>query len=255
MAKKKIGIIFKKEDPLIARTARQVARELRAEGFTVVSQNPDLVVTLGGDGTILRAARLLAKKKVPILGVHLGGIGFLSEIELSDLSLAMAAIKKGKYQIDERAMIEASIGGKKVLALNDIVVTKSGIARVIKFKLEGITRYVADGLIFATATGSTAYNLAAGGPLLSPEAREMVISAICPHSLANRSLVLDRPVTFVLSRGEKVMLTVDGQQLMPVKAGEKVVVRRSNLTTRLIRLRPYEFFEKIERIFGFGEGN
>jgi NAD+ kinase len=252
---KKIGIIFKKEDPLIAGTARQVARELRKEGFRIVGGKPDLVVTLGGDGTILRASRLLAAKKVPILGVHLGGIGFLSELELSELSLAMAAIKRGKYQLDERAMIEVSVGGKKLLALNDVVVTKSGIARVIKFELEGIARYVADGLIFATATGSTAYNLAAGGSLLSPEAKELVISAICPHSLTNRSLVLDRPVTFILNRGEKVMLTVDGQQLVPVKVGEKVVVRRSSLTARFIRLKEYKFFEKIDRIFGFGEGN
>lgn len=250
-----LGVIFKKEDKLIAATAEQVIKDLKKEGYRVDLAKAKFAITLGGDGTILRAARMLAKRGIPILGVHLGGIGFLSELELGELKTALKQIRAGEFKLDERMMLEAEVGGKKVMALNDVVITKSGIARVIKFELEGIARYTADGLIFATPSGSTAYNLAAGGPLLAPEAKSIIISAICPHSLSNRSLVLDGPITMILRRGDGVILTADGQQVVPVKIGQKVVVRRSNLKTKFIRLKEYNFFQKVKNIFGFGEGN
>lgn len=250
---KTIGIISKIEDRLIAATADKVAKELKGLGFKISLANADFVITLGGDGTILRAARLLAKRGTPILGVHLGGVGFLSEIELKDLKQAAAQIKKGDYKLDERIMLEAEAGRKKVLALNDVVIGKSGISRVIKFELEGISRYTADGMVFATATGSTAYNLAAGGPLLAPQAKSLIISAICCHSLNTRSLVLNGPVTFRLSRGSEVILTADGQQMVPIKVGEKVTIGRAAEKTRFIRLRPYDFFGRVRETFGLGE--
>ncbi|MBI5078930.1 NAD(+)/NADH kinase, partial [Candidatus Saganbacteria bacterium] len=154
----KAGIIFKREDPLIAGTARQVVRDLKKWGFKVDPAGAEFVITLGGDGTVLRAARMLAKRGIPILGVYLGGIGFLTEIELSELKSALEKIKSGKFKLDERTMIEARVGGRKVTALNDVVIGKSGISRVIKLSLHGIARdpigYTADGMIFATATGS-----------------------------------------------------------------------------------------------------
>lgn len=250
-----VGVIFKKEDKLIAGTAEQVVRDLKRDGYRVDLAKAKFVITLGGDGTILRAARMLAPRGISILGVHLGGIGFLSEIELGELKTALKQIKAGKFKLDERMMLEAQIGDREVIALNDLVITKSGIARVIKFELEGIAHYTADGLIFATATGSTAYNLAAGGPLLTPEAKSIIISAICPHSLSNRSLVLDGPVTFVLQRGEEVILTADGQQVVPVKAEQKIRVKQARLKTKFIRLKEYNFFQRVKETFGFGEGN
>lgn len=252
---KKIGIIFKKEDALIAGTARQVERDLTKEGFQVGLANAEMVIILGGDGTILRAARMLAPEGIPILGVHLGGIGFLSEINLEELKTAMQKIKKKAFFLDERCMLEAQVGAKKVFALNDLVINKSGIARVIKFELEGIARYTADGIIFSTATGSTAYNLAAGGPLLAPNAKGIIISAICPHSLSNRSLVLDGPLSFVLKRGDKVILTADGQEVVPIKIGQKVAVTQSKLKARFIRVKKYPFFQRVRETFGFGEGD
>lgn len=252
---KTVGIIFKKEDPIIAGTAKQVGRELEKAGCKVNLAKADFVVTLGGDGTILRAARLLAERETPILGVHLGGVGFLSEIELRELRSAVAKVRAGQYKIEERMRLEAQIGLKKIAALNDVVITKSGISRVIKFDLEGIAEYTADGLIFASATGSTAYNLAAGGPLLAPEAKSIIVSAICPHSLSNRSLVLEGPVTFVLRRGDDVILTADGQQMIPIHLGEKIVIRRAKFKTKFIRLKPYDFFGRVRQTFGFGEGN
>jgi NAD+ kinase len=248
---KTVGIIHKKEDRLIAATAAQVAKDLKQLGYRVDLAKADFVITLGGDGTILRAARLLAGRGAPILSVHLGGVGFLSELELTELKTALEQVRKGKYRIDERAMLEARLGGKKLIALNDVVIGKSGISRVIKFDLEGIGSYVADGLIISSASGSTAYNLAAGGPLLAPDSRSLIVSAICPHSLSNRSLVLDGPVGFRLTRGDDVILTADGQQLEPVKKGQIIWVGRSELKTRFIRLKDYDFFGRVKRTFGF----
>jgi len=248
---KTVGVIYKKEDRLISATAQQVARDLKTLGYKVDLAKADFVVTLGGDGTILRAARLLAARGIPLLSVHLGGVGFLSELELTELKSALDLVKKGKYKLDERAMLEARLGGRKLIALNDVVIGKSGISRVIRFELENIGSYVADGLIISTASGSTAYNLAAGGPLLAPDSRSLIVSAICPHSLTNRSLVLDGPVSFRLTRGDDVILTADGQQVAPVKKGEGIRVGRSEHKTRFIRLKEYDFFARAQKTFGY----
>src|SRR3989339_435239 len=154
-----IGVIYKKEDKLIAGTARQVIKELEGKGYTL-------------------------------------------------------DLKKGKFTIDERMMMEAQVGGRKMTALNDIVICKSGIARVIKLELKGVAEYTADGMIFSTATGSTAYNLSAGGPILTPESKSIVVSAICPHSISNRSIVMDGPIDVVLNRGKETLLTADGQHMV-----------------------------------------
>jgi NAD+ kinase len=247
-----VGVIYKKENRLIAGTAEQLIKDLRKNKYKVSLTNPKFVITLGGDGTILRAARMLAKKGIPILGVHMGGVGFMSEIELREINEALARIKKGKFKIDERIMLEAMVGGKKIIALNDLVISKSGIARVIKIELEGIAEYTADGIIFSTATGSTAYNLSAGGPLLTPHSQSMIISAICPHSISTRPIVVEKAVTAVLNRGAEVIMTADGQQVIPLEEGHKIRVQKSKLKTRFIRLKDYKFFEKAKDVFGFG---
>jgi NAD+ kinase len=247
-----IGVIYKKEDSLIAGTAQQVIKELKKMGYKLNLARARFVLTFGGDGTILRAARILAKSKTPILGVHLGGLGFLSEIELHELSDALERIKKGKFIIDERAMLEAMLGGRKLIALNDIVISNSGIARVIKLEVKGVAEYTSDGIIFSTATGSTAYNLSAGGPLLTPDSQSMVISAISPHSISTRPLVLEKPVTAVLIRGKEAILTADGQHLVPLHETQKIRIYKSKFKTRFIRLKEYNFFERVKDVFGFG---
>lgn len=250
-----VNVIFKKEDKLIAGTAAQVVKDLKAKGYKVGERNAKFVITLGGDGTTLRAARQLAKSGTPILSVHMGGVGFLTEIELRQLSEALAQIKRGKYQIDERTMIEAHTGGKTLIALNDLVISKSGIARVIRLEIAGIAEYVADGLIFSTASGSTAYNLSAGGPLLTPDAQSLVICAICPHTINTRPIVIDKPVSVILTRGGDVNLTADGQQVLALQEGQKIVVQRSRLKARFIRLKEYPFFLRVKQTFGFGQRN
>lgn len=247
-----IGVIFKKEDQLIAGTAAQVIKELKKLGYKINLAKAKFVISLGGDGTILRAARILAKSGTPILPVHLGGLGFLSEIELHQLEDALEKIAKKKYSIDERMMIEANVAGKKVFALNDIVISNSGIARVIRLEIKGIAEYVSDGVIFSTASGSTAYNLSAGGPILTPDSKSIVISAICPHSISIRPLVVEKPFTAILNRGKKAILTADGQQLVPLHERQKIHIQKSKLKTRFIRLKGYDFFARVKEAFGFG---
>ncbi|OGC23142.1 hypothetical protein A2291_00475 [candidate division WOR-1 bacterium RIFOXYB2_FULL_42_35] len=246
-----VGVIYKNENELIANTAKQVIKDLKGQGFKVSLSGAKFVLSLGGDGTILRAAGLVAKQGIPILGVHMGGLGFLSEIFLAELNEALIKIKKGQYTIDERTMIEAQVRGKTITALNDLVIGKSGISRVIKIELEGVAKYTADGLIFSTASGSTAYNLSAGGPLLTPQSASYVVSAICPHSSSTRPIVLDMPVTLVLKRGGEVVLTSDGQHMFPIKEGQTIKVQRSKLKTRFIRLQKYDFFGRVKSSFGF----
>ncbi|MBU0672909.1 MAG: NAD(+)/NADH kinase [Candidatus Margulisbacteria bacterium] len=247
-----IGVIFKQEDRLIAGTAQQVIKELKKMGYRVNLARAKFAVVLGGDGTILRAARLLAKSKTPILGVHMGGLGFSSEVELHELTDALEQIKKGKFTIDERTMIEALVAGRKLIALNDIVISNSGIARVIRLEIKGLAEYISDGVIFSTATGSTAYNLSAGGPILTPDSKSLVITAICQHSISTRPIVIERPVTAVLNRGKKAILTADGQQLVLLHERQKIMIQRSKLTTRFIRLGEYDFFTRVKEAFGFG---
>jgi NAD+ kinase len=248
---KTIGLIFKKEDKLIRGTAAQVKKELVKAGYRIGLAKADLVITLGGDGTILRAARLLCKTNIPILGVHMGGLGFLTEISLLQIPAALAAIKKQAFQIDERSMLEARAGGKQLVALNDMVINKSGIARVIRLEIKGIAEYLADGLIISTATGSTAYNLSVGGPLLSPESNSLIVSAICPHKISIRPIVLEKEITIKLLRGEQVSLTADGQQMLAIKPGQEVLIKRSKYKTRFIRMQDYNFFKRVKDSFGF----
>jgi len=247
-----IGVIYKKEDELIAGTAKQVIKELKKQGYKIDLEKAEFAITLGGDGTILRAARILAGRDVPILGVHMGGVGFLSETELHKLGGVLDQIKKRKYVIDERSMISASVAGKKITALNDIVISKSGIARVIKLEISGIAEYTADGIIFSSASGSTAYNLSAGGPILTPHSKNIIITAICPHTISTRPLVIEHPVEVVLNRGSKVILTADGQIMVPIREGQKIRIERSKLKTKFIRLKKYDFFGRVKEVFGFG---
>jgi len=247
-----IGVIFKKEDKLIAGTAEQVIKELKAKGYKINLAKAEFVITLGGDGTILRAARLLMGKNIPILGVHMGGLGFLSELSLHELDEALLSIKKKKYTLDTRNAIEAKVGGRKVIALNDIVISKSGIARVIKVEIEGIAEYITDGIIISSATGSTAYNLSAGGPILTPHSKCMVLSAICPHTISTRPLVLEKPVTAILNRGKDAILTADGQVMIPLSVGQKICVQSSNLQIKFMRVKPFDFFSRVQKAFAFG---
>ena len=261
----KVGLIYKEEDRLIANTAKKLIKELRGKKYKVETtengvKKANFVITLGGDGTTLRAARLLFKEEVPILSVHMGGLGLLTEIELSQLSAALEKIRNKNFKIDSRHMIEATVYRKdkkidEVHALNDVVICKSEISRTIKLeaylKNRLLAKYVSDGLIISTPTGSTAYNFAVMGPIFLPHARAMVLSPICPHRSADRSIVLHEEASIIVKRGKEVVLTVDGQELFRLKEGDLIKVRISNHKSRFIRFRDYDLFALMREKLGW----
>jgi NAD+ kinase len=227
-------------------------------------EGADLLVVLGGDGTILAGARS-AVGRVPILGVNLGGLGFLAEISLRDLPEALPAVVQGRMTLDDRAMLEAEIigdGGPRVrtLALNDMVVATTGVARVVRVSTwvngEHLATYPADGVIVATPTGSTAYSLSAGGPIVHPQVDVLVVTPICPHTFTARPVVVSGQATVtieVTGTGEGVSLSVDGQESHRLQAGERVIVRLAAGRTHLVRLHPHSFYAILRAKLGWGE--
>lgn len=211
-------------------------------------------VVLGGDGTLLRAAKELAPINAPILGVNLGHLGFLTEVEVEDLYGAISAVMRGEYLTDERHLITAQVlRDQRVLAefeaMNDVVVAKGPFARLINLETfvdsAYVTTYPADGLIIATPTGSTAYSLSAGGPILTPDLDVLVLTPICPHSFFDRSIVLSRRQEVrirVRTIHRDTLLTIDGQEVHPLEDGDEVVVRASKTSIRLIRRPGWSFF-------------
>ncbi len=223
----------------------------------------DMVIAFGGDGTILRAAGLAARAGVPILGVNLGGFGFLAELSTADLPSALPDLVAGRYELDERMMLQAEadrIDVDALLALNDIVVTTRGVARVLRLRVlvngEHLASYPADGVIVATPTGSTAYSLSAGGPILHPKVDAVVITPISPHTFNARSVVVDRNDTVDVELtvpSQDATVTVDGRMGLPMGETWRVRVRRARQTTRFIRLRSSSFYSILRTKLAWGE--
>jgi NAD+ kinase len=223
----------------------------------------DMVIAFGGDGTILRAAGLAARAGVPILGVNLGGFGFLAELSTADLPSALPDLVAGRYELDERMMLQAEadrIDADALLALNDVVVTTRGVARVLRLRVlvngEHLASYPADGVIVATPTGSTAYSLSAGGPILHPKVDAVVITPISPHTFNARSVVVDRNDTVDVELtvpSQDATVTVDGRVGLPIGETWRVRVRRARQTTRFIRLRSSSFYGILRTKLAWGE--
>ena len=215
----------------------------------IASKQPDFVVVLGGDGTLLSAARAVAPAGIPILGVNLGSLGFLTEVPLDELYETLEAVDEQRCAIEKRSMVHCQLKrGEQYVAqydaLNDAVVNKSAIARLVSFDLYldqvFVSNYKADGIIVATPTGSTAYSLAAGGPILMPSVDAFVITPVCPHSLTHRPLVVRDTVEISLvvkSAGEEAFLSIDGQEGRPLMDDDRVVCRKSQHYTKLLRMR------------------
>jgi NAD+ kinase len=225
----------------------------------------DFVVTLGGDGTLLRAARLVGERETPLLGVNLGSLGFLTEVGAGELEAGLSALAGGDYSLEARMKLAGTIrspGRKEVCfsALNDAVITRAGATRIGHFQTylgSGlISRYTADGLILSTPTGSTAYNLSAGGPLVSPTMRLILMTPICPHTLGMRPLILPEAeqvhVEFT-EPGEELRLTVDGQESFVLTSDAVVRVTASAHSTRLLRTGGAEFYDVLRRKLYWGK--
>jgi len=224
-----------------------------------LAANIDVAVTLGGDGTLLGVARLVAQYEVPILGINMGHVGFLTEIELGDLFADLESFHRREYEIDVRMMLEAKVIReeeilKEFLALNDVVITKGPFARLIRLKTYANDAYVdtypADGLIISTPTGSTAYSLSAGGPIIRPDMNLLLLTPICPHTLHSRSIILsedDAIKVTVMADHPEVMLTVDGQEGYKLLPKDTVVVNKAAFSTRLIRIRKRSFYDVLRK--------
>ncbi|MBD3236900.1 MAG: NAD(+) kinase [Candidatus Eisenbacteria bacterium] len=226
-------------------------------------QTIDLLVVLGGDGTLLSAARLVYPTEVPILGVNLGGLGFLADVRVRDLYAAMEATLGGQYRIERRMMLEIAVLGRngrpraKRHGLNDAVVHEAG-HRLIELRVEigasQVGMFKADGVIVASPTGSTAYSLSAGGPILEPKLNALVAVPICPHMLAVRPLIFPASESILITPrgGNGVYLAVDGQEFMDLAAGESVRVRRAPRTACFVQLGQRSFYELLREKMKWG---
>jgi len=225
----------------------------------------DVIIVLGGDGTMLSVCRLVGDKGIPILGVNIGGLGFLTEVQKDELYDILENVLTGKCPIEERMMLKASVYRNnecvaEYIAMNDVVVTKGALARIIDLETYINHTYVntfkADGLIVSTPTGSTAYALSAGGPILYPTLNSLVLAPICPHTLTNRPIVLpdDVLIEIVLrSQTEDVFLTLDGQVGFSLMLNDIVEVRKSPFTTKLLTPCGKDYFQILRTKLKWGE--
>lgn len=280
------AIISKPQKPGLATILRDLVAWLETHGYRYVldpdsaayldaanpierrelpQHQPNLVIVLGGDGTLLAAARAFAKTTTPILSINLGSLGFLTEVPLADLYATLQNWCDNRAEIEVRSMMHAELhrGGQLFQqweALNDVVVAKGAIARMADFRVEIDLQFVAtfraDGIIVATPTGSTAYNLAAAGPIVMPSVNAMVVTPICPHLLTIRPIVVPGDSTIsVVVEGvpNETYLTVDGQEAVELLLGDKVCCRRSEFSVRLLRLHPNGLFSVLRSKLKWGE--
>lgn len=223
---------------------------------SVLTQNVDLILVFGGDGTMLRVARELDGSQTPLLGINMGALGFLTDVTSSDLPQALRQVWNGDFTVQSRALLEAKGACRHrvihTAALNDVVVSRGIVSRLIELEVtidgELLTRYRCDGLIVSSPTGSTAYSLAAGGAIVAPTAEVFTITPICPHTLSNRSVIVSLSSIIrvtVLSEKPETILSADGQNATQLTAGDTVTVQRSEHSVRFVHLTGTSFFKTL----------
>lgn len=282
---KSIGLVAKRNRPEALALARRLSAWLRRRrravllddetaaalrvdggvGQRELMKRVDLVVVLGGDGTLLSVARHSGARPVPMLGVNLGGLGFLTDVRPEEAFRAIERVLAGQYRLEARGMLVASVvrdgrAVRRFQALNDVVINKGALARILDLatSVDGVAlcTYKADGLILATPTGSTAYSLSAGGPIVEPSVGVVLLSPICPHTLTQRPIVLPgraRIRVAVRSPDEDVVLTVDGQEGMKLASEDVVEVCRSRHHVLLVRSPAHSFFDLLRTKLRWGE--
>ena len=239
----------------------ELPKDLRFHKLDRELQNAELVICFGGDGTILHMAKAATRKNVPILGVNIGTMGFMAELESTELDL-LTRLAKDEYTFDRRMMLDVIVQRDRDIifhdiGLNDVVITKGAIARIahLAVKCDGVEAMQCggDGIIVATPTGSTAYSLSAGGPIVEPEANNILITPICAHDVMSRCIVASdkRSITVELVHNSRrnAYLSVDGGKALRLNMGDVVTVRRSNLETRLVRLKDRSFYDVVNMKF------
>ena len=284
--KKTVAIVSKPTHPVLPQVVPELVEWLRRRGYHVVadretakygrglkrtnrekiaSAKPQFVIVLGGDGTLLAASRAVSEHGIPILGVNLGSLGFLTEVPLAELYETLETIVAGKGKVDERSMVECEVIHRKKRAgvyhaLNDAVLNKTHLARIVDYDVYVdealVANYKADGIIIATPTGSTAYSLAAGGPILLPTAQAFLITPVSPHALTNRPLVVrdhSEITAIVRSADQGAYLSIDGQVGEPLTDGDRVICRKSKYHVRLLRTGNRTFFDVLRTRLKWGE--
>jgi NAD+ kinase len=280
---KRVGLVLKRHDPRVPAIVSGIIPWLRANGAEVfldqewagrypdctvaapedLARIVDVVAVFGGDGTLLYAARLVAASGVPILGVNLGSLGFLTEVKVEEMQLAFSRLLAGDYELEPRMLLEVEIIRRQnreacFLALNDAVINKGALARIIELEVTASSDLVmlirADGLIISTPTGSTAYSLSAGGPILYPSLEAFIITPICPHTLTNRPVVVPDGVVLgvKLRHGADVMLTVDGQIGVPLQANDELRISKATPVVRLVQATGNTFFRLLREKLKWG---
>jgi len=278
---KRIGVVVKPHQPEALVTLCELTEWLTARGIALVGgpavdreriehetgcvievipdeelpQKVDLILVLGGDGTMIATARMLGDYEVPVIGVNYGGLGYLAEFRIEELFSALESILAGDYKLEKRVMLAVELRRDDELitnnrVLNDVVMNKSALARIIQIETylndQFVNSFRADGLIVSTPTGSTAYNLSAGGPIIFPTMNAVVITPICPFTLSNRPIVVpDESVIEVrlMTEKEDVALTLDGQVGFPIQAHDRVIIRKSNTTFNLVQPKNRNYFD------------
>ncbi len=274
---KRVGLIGNFEKAPCAEAVSKAARLVRAAGRQVfcdsetarivrlrqsgpdaaaLAREVDLLLVFGGDGTMLRVSREIAGSQTPILGINIGGLGFLTAVSSANLPRALQRIWNGEFKFEHRTLIEAHACCKGRLiqqsALNDLVISRGTASRLIELHVsvddEPLTRYRCDGLIVSSPTGSTAYSLAAGGAVVFPTAEVFQLTPVCPHTLSNRSLILPLASTIcvnVLNSKPETILSADGQMVTELSGGDRITIRRSRQSVRLMHLEGSSFFETL----------
>lgn len=288
---KRIGIITKRNKPEAVTVVKNLVEWLRRKKIEVyieeemgnllgpscvgpylisvegkeLPSHVEMMIVLGGDGTLLSVARQVWNRDIPILGVNLGGLGFLTEISLEELHGILERVIQGDFKTDERDVLNAGVirKGERIAdftVLNDAVINKGALARIIDLEIsingEYLTTFQSDGLIISTPTGSTAYNLSAGGPIVYPSLHTLVITPICPHTLTNRPIVIPDDVevrALLKSKQQEVILTLDGQQGFPLEFEDVVQLRKAEGRILLIKSPHRNYFELLREKLKWGE--
>jgi len=282
---KRVGVFAKRNHPEAVEIAREVTSWLQERGIEVFHDKAlaedlgtvqgypggsipamvNLIVVLGGDGTLISVARKVGDLRTPILGVNLGSLGFLTEITLQEIFPVLEQVVRGDFTVSSRMMLDAVVrrDGSEVgryRVLNDVVINKGALARIIDMEASVddvyLTTFKADGLIISTPTGSTGYNLAAGGPIISPDLDCLVMAPICPHMLTNRPIIVSDKAIIrveVKFQDQDVVFTADGQVGMPLQGGDVVEVRRSRSCTLLVKSPTKDYFQVLRTKLRWGE--
>jgi NAD+ kinase len=263
LSMKRVGILYHPKTEKARAFSQKLEKFLKARGVSFWTcsaweedkakpqiADSELIMSIGGDGTILRAVRAVIPNTVPIVGINLGNLGFMTELKADEAFEKLPQILDGNGWIEERAMLEAKLlSQSKVLnAVNDVFVGRRSSARLVQVETrvdgEVLANYRADGVIVATATGSTGYSLAAGGPILYPQAKEIIIKPVCPHLALDRAMVLpaEAEIQIKVTTTHEAMLSIDGQVELPLRSGDEVKVKRSLHIARFFRIRHKAYF-------------